>query len=100
MQSQNCTPDYNPESNVQKSAVKLTSLIHSCWFEQRKRHRYELCPSADLHGNRSQKLLICIDARTAKFVPGTDYGTCVRQQPGDRLCDVFDVDRLQPRLAP
>src|SRR3954469_73089 len=60
-----------------------------------KRHRHEPRTGSDVASDRQQKFLISEDLWTSEFVAGLTCSTCVREEPGDRLCNVLDVDRLQ-----
>src|SRR3954463_3609871 len=67
---------------------------------ENKRHRHEPRTSSDVASDRPQKFFIREDLWTAEFVAELTWSTCVREEPGDRLCDVLDVNRLQLCLTP
>lgn len=65
-----------------------------------KRHWHEPRTSSNVASDRPQKFFISEDMWTTEFVAGLICSTCAREEPGDRLCDIFDVDRLQLCLTP
>src|SRR5829696_8867895 len=67
-------------------------------FPNEKWHRHEPRPSSDVTSDRPKKFFIGEDLWAAQLVAGLTF-TCVRRQPGDRLCDVLDIDRLHLCLA-
>src|SRR3954467_9095365 len=65
-----------------------------------KRHMHERRTRSDVPGDRAQKFLISENLGTAELVNRLTCSTFVCDEPGDCLCDVLYIDRLQLCLTP